>query len=1779
MTKPSSSKESYIETNAKRLVEESQGLFDLDDIRLILESIGGDTPNLFNLEIAITNLHRILKLEKGTYFKKTYVALKKVQKIIENKDDILSKYSGHQYSNTCLLDRNKFDQNPRYGIFASTPLATSQKLTLVIDEKNTTYHPILTLAFLTALILIKNRSQDGSVDGLKTLCENIHYLINDQDSKDEITKLIQKYISHEKDPVNEISVFNLLDYLHNIKNSFRKETDLKKQAIELINKVANQRSKLQELLKLDYREPLFNDVDNNIPNQSNKEALPVIQVLKPEKPISTQILNKPDADERDLGVLPELKSNPFLRTLGIHGSEHEAQGLAHVNDTLLPNEIQLIEEAIFEDSHGDLDLEKIKLAWALMLYYSIPINAINFILIGQSEEDYSRDEYLWHIVIDLKSNLVMLPTPIQKLNQSKDDLTQHKHFSLPLEKKIKGLLLKIAECKEVFRLNSIITSDVQKTARSFKSLKNFRQYRITAGKVSRVLFNNVFWTCQDQVKTAYLQGGAYDFVHMGCYYTQLNTSELVELYKKVTSSIFRLHELLKTPLQNQMIGSLKTPSSETVRDFLNLKHSKLDELRKNVKTNEQLWEYHNQLALYTVTLLCIESSHRPHNDPFYSINNFIDHNLIQITEKEIMRGFEGRLALVEDTVANQVQIYLKHLENWSRALSLQGVNQTSKFLNDLVTGEMTVPVGIPLFFLIKNGSLSSISEKALNAYFNSENEINLECNFFRHFFSSELCRLNVPRIDIADQMGHNSKGLELGAKSRFNPNLTDKLILLPFLENIASSLDLKPTAQIPFAKYQSLNLKKIKASKKLLGPFKRSENRKIQLNTADVFKIDALLESKNFDPRAKKQFITIKLQSYHQLTLKNNGFSKPSKALQSYYLSKKTELAWIIEKSSTLAKSPFGRRYGIDFHNGKKLLSTINNLVLQVLDNPNTFNNEEKRVLLCLTAMASGSIFFNEHIIGIANLNLNKIEDIKLSSGTELIDSDYHKFWFLNSSTTALINLINEPVLFPITIDELEKTLTRFKLPKLNYLKRSISAYFALYHSNTLTHFIENRDSQSSIGLKDTIKILGDFSEINEHPNLFPNQNHLHPLEAEDKAANTIETSEFTKSINTILRNAKDTKLGHSRTLDALEEKWPFKTTLPQLNSAQTLLFEWIKLAITEKWHAVSSISQYFQNTYKFIERYFSQISLLDLDDEFLIDDLYPCVLKDMESYYEQKDSEVPTAALSSFHRSLETLRDIESVKFIGGSKINLATLQNQLLTEDEYQQCLSIVQKSNLDETSKKHLSLSLMLYRRLGLRKSEIFKLKIKDVCLQSKTIHVHGIKYDRQKTIRGNRLLPYSSLLKVDETKQFEEYINNQSLEKNSEKNLLLFHNQVEIYSKTVVVKKVTAYIQTLLLSVTGNRKVTIKSLRKTFASEVFVNLTMHDGLEDILKNLHLNRLDLDKEINRTFNQSQPHNLFWLLAAWMGHSSPLTTFKHYILTQELIIFLWSEKHLQSQPDYLRILKSINSKLCLKESAYWNLNRTPHHKYATFFQKHITAFTPKQLKERYFEIGELFPQKIKTDLLDKILTLYRYGYNLDGIDSKLLLSPLTSLAVIKKAKSLLGIDSLKNNTLFFDYLSKISMFKIQDSVLSANRTSEVYKKTMLEMSKLNHEDRIKLQTLWHKQFTETFVEPHRFQISSEDDLVVLLNIYKKIECHNEFGGYLLIEVFGYRNNTNDTYQLNNQEKAINISDKRKVSENRPSFVEKFNLYLSMRNHDAKKSSNSSLGLNAMIFWTLIKH
>lgn len=1774
MTKLSSSKESYLDISAKRLVKESENRFDLNDISLILKSIGAGTPNLFNLDIAITNLQRILDLDNGSYFKNTYDALTRVQEIIVEKKDILSKYSGHECTSTNLLTRKQFNQNPIYGIFASTPLTTSQKLTLTINAQNTTYHPILSAAFLTALILIKNRHTEDRADGLKTLCENINYLMNDQDSKDEITKIIKRYISHEKDNANKVSTFNLLDYLHKIKNSFRKETDLKKQAVELINKVANSRSQLQELLQLDYRAPLIDDTGNNITDQPTIKAAPDKTELKKNEDTTTLILNNPDIDEADLNTLQELKSNPFLRTLGINESEYEAQGLSFINDNLLPYEIQLLEEAIFEDSNEDIELEKRKLAWALMLYYSIPINTIDFILIGQAEEDYSRDDYLWHIVIDLKNNLVMLPTPIQKLNQSKDDLNKHKHLSLPLEKKIKSLLLKIADGKKVFQLNSIITSDVQKTARLFKGLLGFRQYRLTAGKVSRALCNNIFRTCQDQVVTAYLQGGAYEFVHMGCYYTQLNTRDLVDLYKKVTSSIFSHHELLDAPLKNQTIGSLKKPSSESLHTFLKLKHAKVDELRQNVKTNEQLWEYHNQLALYTITLLCIETSHRPHHDPFYSINNFIDHNLIQITEKEIMRGFEGRLALIEETAANQVQIYLKHIENWSRALALQGITETSMHLDKLVSGEMTAPVGIPLFFLIKNGALTSISEKALNTYFNSENEINLECNFFRHFFSSELCRLNVPRIDIADQMGHNSKGLELGAKTRSNPNINDRLRLLPFLEKIASSLNLRSTSRIAFAKYQSLNLKKINASKKLLGPYKRSETRKIKLDKADIFKIDDLLESTNFDPRAKNQFINSKLQSYHELTLKNNGYRKPSKTLERYYLSKKTELTWIIEESSSLAKSMFGRRYGIDFHNGKKSLSAIHTLILKLLENPKAFSDEEKRVILCLSAMASGEIIDNKHLLEIANINLNQLEDIKLSLATELTDS--HKFWILNSSATAVVNHINKVASFPITLEELENTLTRFTLPKLNYLKRSISAYFALYRSNALSHFIEDKDSQSSIGLKDTIKILGNFNDANNN-HLLPNQNSFFSYIENNQGTYSLETSEFTKSINSILRSAKDKKLGHSKALAALEKEWPLKHTIPKLNSSQTLLFDWVSLALSEKWHAVSSISQYFQNTYKFIEQYFSKISIYDLDDELLIDDLYPCVLKDMGRYYEQKDSQIPTAALASFHRSLEILRDIQSVKFIGGTRINLASIQNQLITEDEYQLCLSIVQKSNLDEAFKKQISLSLTLYRRLGLRKSEIFKLKIKDICLKSKTIHAHGMKYDRQKTNRGNRLLPYSSLFSKSETEEFEEYIQNQLLGKNSKGKLLLFHNQVKIYSKAQIIETVTSYIQTLLQFVTGNPKVTIKSFRKTFASEVFVNLTMHDGLEDILKILQLNRLYLDKEINCTFNQSQPHNLFWLLAAWMGHSSPLTTFKHYILTQELIIFLWSEKHLQNQPNYLKILKSINSKLDLKDSTYWNLNRAPQHKYVTFFQKHITEFTTEKLKERFFEIAELFPQNVETNLADKILTLFSNGYRFDDIDKKFLLSPSRSLTVIKKAKAILCSNSLNTEQLAFDYLSKISIFKFIDGELSANRTSEIYKKTMSAVSKLDQSDLQKLHALWQKQLTETFIDPNRFQIKSEEDLNVLLNIYKKIQCHNEYGGYILIEVNGYRDNKSNHYQLSNQEMAFSISDKREISEIRPPFIQSFNVYLSIRNIDAKKPANSSLGLNAIIFWGLL--
>ena len=1758
-----------LKNNSDRLIQWSKNQLEFDDFYLLLRSLGADTPNLYNLDVAIQNLKRIIDLNGGDFFSQLRNIIDKVQKTDQAENSIAKTYGSYKATSIFLLNNRQFYQNQRYGIFAGIPLNVSQNLTLVIDEDNPTYHSILSVALLIVVIQIQNNSDSTPIKGLQSLCENIRYLVNDQSSKEEVEKLIQAYINFTRKTGNTVSILGLIVYLDEIKASFRKETDLKKQAMDLLRKVINESALLEEFVRINVKKPPIETCDVGR-KKSNSE----LQFEEPTPDPSTQVFKKPNPEEAD-EELSKAKSNPFLRTVGTNESEFSAQGLLNVNDSLLKYEIHILEDFIFDDSQNDANLESLKLVWSLVLYYSIPLSAIDYILVGAPEIDYSRDEYLWHIVIDLTHDVVMLPTPVQKLNSGSDDLVYHKHLSLPLESKIKSRLKNIGENQTAFQLRSLLPEDIIEQAKSFKHLDDFRQYRMTAGKVSRVLSGYVFWHSQDQVKTAYLQGGSYTFIHMGCYYTQFYTNELVELYKYVSDSIFKHHQLSEVSIPNRPIGSLKKPSQEDVRKFLELKNALLVELGKTIKTNEQLWDYHNKLALYTLTVLCIETTHRPHYDPFYSVNNFINQNLVQVTEKEVMTGFEGRLALIEESAAEQVKNYLKHLEYWSKALSAQSIKNESDTLNQLITGTMSLPTGIPLFFLIIDGELRSISEKMFDDYFNSEEGLSLESNFFRHFFSSEMCRFKAPRIHTSDQMGHNSKGLELGVQSRFNSVLEEKQKLLSYLQRLARSLDLKPAPLVPFARYQCLTLKAFKVTKKLLGPFRRAHNRKVELTLEEIDTIDQILASKTFSPESEKLYISVKLQNFHLSKLKEHYFQKSSKVLKRYYLSKKSTLRWIIEQSSSLAKSPYGKRYGLDFYEGQKSLSKIHDLVISVLDGTKKFDINEKRVLLSLTAIASGQIKRNEHILEILNMGFSQTTDIKFSRVLELTASDAHKLWILNSSSFVILKLINEPASTPINLDCVEHFLSRFGLPKLAHLKRAINAFLTLYRPNSLSYFIGDKESQSSIDLQGVFKLFGNFSEVNRQPFASPNFGSFQIYESKKVNSGSRNHSEFAKSINSLLREAKDNKLGHARTLTEIEALGSNES----LNTAEILLLDWAKLALTEKRYAVSTISKYFQDTYKFICRYFSSISLDDLDEEFLFEDLYPEILHEMELYYEQKNSVVPTSALASFHSSLESLRGIDSIKFVSGTKIKFSSLQNQFITEDEYQACQQVIINSTLGESEKQHLSLTLLLYRRLGLRKSEVFKIKIKDICLSSKTIHVHGIKYDRQKSVLGNRLLPYESLLKENEIKQLEEFVQNQSLEQNSQKRWLVFHEKIEIYSKRVVTQKVTAYVQFILQSVTANPKVTVKSLRKTFASEMFLNLTMNENFGGMLKKFRINRLNLNTEVQQAFNQKNPFNLYWLLASWMGHSTPETTFKYYIITHEIVIFLWSEQILQKEPRYLSMLKFLSSEQGLKESAFKNLNRTKPYKYATFFYKFLTSFTAENLLPRRVEIPHLFDVGFETEKLDKILTLYRSGLSAEIIEKKLSLSPSTALSVIQKSRFLVSQNGSISDELFFSYLSRLSRFEFGEGKLVPIRTSRIFEKTSKKMAILSHEDKGFLKGLWQKQFAETFVDTSRFRISSENELIEFLTIYKKIQLHHDFGGHLLIEVNGFRTQNCREFQLNSQDDYIKFADCREVSKIRPPLLEGFDIYLSARGINAKKTAKLHLALNVMIFLTLLKN
>lgn len=857
MPKQTSPREN-LKKNAEIILEKTSSKTLIANHYPILRALGIGPIGLPGFQDAILTLNKVCSFSNIDTVQALSASL--LHLFTQNETDhFLEKFplpaSSHK-SGDFKVDNDTFKNCPIYWLFSGVDDQVRERFTTDINLKNISYHAIATFG----LLAITHRNLVNPVGqpekGLSNLAENLKLLMTNPSWKENIEEVISSYFSSQKNPITQ----PLSHFLEKVYEDQIPLKDLNNNQISLLNKLAQLNHSNPEILAnntttLDNGSQLASKSNNNPPPESNIYRTPT----------------DPNVNGNESEA--ESESNSFHKTVGTWRSEIAAQNILFSNEVLLPEEVEAVESSIYG---GDAAIDdSTKLCRALNLYYSIPLTNISSILIGTPGLDFLKNEMDNRIVIDIANDLIHLPTPIQRLNQKTNERYIHDHLPLTLESNTKSLLLRLINTdNSTHFLKEYIDKKSLENASSFKHIQGFKQHRITEGKVSRVLCSQILHACHDEVKTAYIQGGAYNFIHMGCYYTKLEVDNLNKLFIdtcKTTFSHCSFPENQKLP--SGSIGSNRAPKIDQVKSFINKKLGQLNKLRKSIKSPDELWKFHNELTLYTITLLNLSTTHRPHLDPYYSIENFIDDRFVQITEKVIMKGFEGRLCVLSNTSLVQFKEYLKHLNYITQSLS-----DTSKKLFTNIANRKSDPRnGTPLFFLVFNNRVQPITKNEIREYLCSIDGIQLSENFYRHLFSSYFAKINTPRQLIATQMGHISKGAEPYATwSQFSPTEFYNQ-LAPLLDSyFTKELDIK-TIRPPFPKsYKPMGINII-CKKRPLGPYAREALRKANLYDADIEQLDRLLFQDVQEATKSKLFINRETQKKHLSILKSQKIRTPQK--------------------------------------------------------------------------------------------------------------------------------------------------------------------------------------------------------------------------------------------------------------------------------------------------------------------------------------------------------------------------------------------------------------------------------------------------------------------------------------------------------------------------------------------------------------------------------------------------------------------------------------------------------------------------------------------------------------------------------------------------------------------------------------------------------------------------------------------------------------------------------------------------------------------------------------
>lgn len=215
-----------------------------------------------------------------------------------------------------------------------------------------------------------------------------------------------------------------------------------------------------------------------------------------------------------------------------------------------------------------------------------------------------------------------------------------------------------------------------------------------------------------------------------------------------------------------------------------------------------------------------------------------------------------------------------------------------------------------------------------------------------------------------------------------------------------------------------------------------------------------------------------------------------------------------------------------------------------------------------------------------------------------------------------------------------------------------------------------------------------------------------------------------------------------------------------------------------------------------------------------------------------------------------------------------------------------AVLRSANLTDNEKLNIELMTVMAYRLGLRVSEICKLRLCDIDYSAEGwVFVHENIYGNNKSSSSLRKIPAMVLMSNSEWDRFRSYVTNRRLYSESSKELL-FYPSFDKYTPWDK-RFISDFVGALLRDISGLTDLVFHSFRHTALSNL--QLVIEQEWETASKFMGID-VDQLKGIYRAIVGSDEEKLrrYWALACFAGHNDPSVSFHSYLHLSDLLIGL---------------------------------------------------------------------------------------------------------------------------------------------------------------------------------------------------------------------------------------------------------------------------------------------------